>query len=193
MTTMWRIGLAVVLITVAMAGLLHGTRAAVANAIYYRAKFGSLKDRPDKIIAACEQAHRLYPFQHRFCLWTAEQAYVDRFDAAGRERPDRLAAAETWCRRGLTLQPYSQALHLLNVRLTARASLRDAIDKWDEYVDWHFWDPYNHAVRVELYSRVGRFGEAAEALTWVRGSEYFQEARQTLDDAMRRDREWPLP
>ena len=123
------------------------------------------------------------------CTWCAEIAYRESVDSDGWEIPERLAIAEHWCRIGLTLNPHKRALHYLDVRLTSRTSLNDAIVKWERYVDWDFWDPFNHAELVRLYSDAGSFGKAADSLYWLEGSSYYREARQYYREAWRRELE----
>ena len=91
-----------------------------------------------------------------------------------------MAAAERWCDRGLKLNPFSSQLQRLKTRLLARTSLPDAIEQWEQYVDWHFWDPYHHAVRVDLHVRAGDVKRARAALIWLENTRYYREAQEKI-------------
>jgi hypothetical protein len=181
----------VALLVVSAVGAVHGVRAAAAQATYYRAKYGSARDRPLRILEVCRAAHRLYPFNYYFCAWAVEQAYHSAFTLPVDQAAARFALAEQWCATGLGLNPHKTQLRLFEARLLERESLAEATAAWEAYVDWHFWDPFNHAVLVEFYSKAGDYGKALQALEWVRGSEYAARAGQILQEAWDREREMP--
>jgi len=120
-------------------------------------------------------------------MWTADTAYDTAFDAGGRADDERLSIARRWCEIGLELNPFRRPLRVLKTGLLARDSLRDAIDYWERYVDWHFWDPGNHALLAELYAEDGDFGKAMQSLRWVQGSEHYEAVRSALQDAWRNE------
>ena len=62
-------------------------------------------------------------------------------------------------------------------------AIDEAIETWHAYLDWAFWDSFNHAVMVELYSQGGRYEDAMDELAWVRGPKDLAYARQTIKDA----------
>jgi len=167
------------LAAVGAAGTLHGLRAAAAQILYHQAKFGSARDNPRRILRRCEAAHRLYPFNYRFCGWAAEEAYYHPSPVP--------AAAAHWCDAGLRLNPYVRDLQVLKTRLLAERSLPRAIEHWEAYVDRNFWDPYHHALLAELHAHAGHFSEALESLKWVKGSPYFRETRRIVDEAWDRE------
>ena len=178
---------AAALAVLALAGTVWGVRAAASQILYFQSKYGAFKDNPERIDAVVERAHRLYPFNFYACIWCAETAYYRRFDDRDREIPERVESAKKWCRIGLDLNPYSSELRTLEVELLARTSLDKAIARWEEYVDWQFWEPYNHLVLVRLYCDAGRFGEAAEALAFTEGSRHHREARAYYREAWERE------
>ncbi|MCE9613011.1 MAG: hypothetical protein K8T26_01960 [Lentisphaerae bacterium] len=182
---MQRLGLAMVgliLVAVGLVGTRHGVRAGQAQSLYFRSKYGDWKDSPARIMAAAEQAHQLYPHNDELCIWAAETAYNRRFDG-GVESPVLLAAAATWTRRGLELNPYARPLRVLDVRMTERRSLPEAIRRWEEFVDWQYWEPGNHALLVELYARAGRYREALASLAVIKGRPYHAEAKRWIAHA----------
>ncbi len=174
-------GSACLLLASATIGLIHAVRATVAQGLYWQCKFGSVSSYPSwtRLSATqrrCEMAHRLYPYNYWFCIWTAELAWYSRLDPHGQEMVETMHVAELWCDRGLALNPWKSSLHLLKTRLLQRRNVADALHQWETYVNWHFWDPYHHAVLAELRALVGDFVGALESLDWVRGSSHYAEA-----------------
>jgi hypothetical protein len=189
----WRRALAVLggacLVVLSAAGLVHGTRAAVAQALYHQAKFGSANRYLAGILRRCEAAGRLYPWNYYFCSWAAGQAYARRDDVNGAQRAARMRAAERWCDAGLSLNPYRSQLRLLKTRLLQAYDLAHAIRHWEAYVDWAFWYPHHHAVLAELYASAGDVEKAAGELRWVRGTRYEARVRRAVREALARERE----
>ena len=171
------------LLALGVVGVMHGLRAGRAQALYFKSKYGAWQHDLERILAAAQQAHALYPHNDELCIWTAETAYARREDAAGVEQPERVAAAARWCAEGLRLNPYASELRRLDVTLTERHSLPEAIRKWEAFVDWQYWEPYNHAVLVDLYARAGRYDDAQAALRLIRGHPFEAQARSALADA----------
>lgn len=169
-----------ILLAVSVLGIVHGIPASTAFVLYYQAKYGSASDNPRGIFRRCDRAFRLYPRNYYFAMFTARTAYCSSYDVDGDEAKQRLETASRWCKIGLKLNPYKRETRLVKARLLARDSVRDAIAYWEEYVDWHFWEPYNHSVLVELHARAGNFVKATESLKWVKGSEYYEKASRKL-------------
>ncbi len=169
---------------VGAAGAVHAGRAGSAELLYYRAKYGAWQHDADRGLAAVAKAHARYPWNYQHCIWAAETAFYGGWDEAGNERPGALDTATLWCRRGLDLNPYKSQLVLLDVRLTAYADLAAATRRWEAFVDWNYWDPHNHAVLVELYSRQGLYDKAIAALAMVNDRRLAQDARRHLQEAL---------
>jgi hypothetical protein len=172
-----RILAGVVLLLVGLSGAVWGARAALAQFMYCQSKFGRLRHDPDLVFALCKRASRLYPIDYYFCMWTAEKAYYSSLEPGLHRlwRDGRRQVAREWCERGLKLNFYKSPLRLLNTRLLAEDSLEDAIDYWHGFVEWQFWNPYNHAVMAELHARNGDRLRAEQELEWVKGSEFYRE------------------
>ena len=176
----------VVLLVVGLCGVVRGTRAGLGQFLYYHCKFGWFKQDPDVVFECCEWAHKLYPIDYYFCMWTAEKAYYSSLEPGvhpvWRDRRWRLAGE--WCERGLRLNPYKSPLRLLKTRLLAENSLGDAIGYWQRFVEWQFWNPYNHAVLAELYARQGDRGRAEQELGWVKDSKLREESAVKVEAAL---------
>jgi tetratricopeptide (TPR) repeat protein len=170
------VSLAAILAVLSVCGLVHGIRAALANTLYFQAKYGSEKDNPTAIFALYEQAHWWYPFNYNFCILAAETAYYSSFAVDPKEAARRRLLAARWCDTGLRLDFHKSQLRLLKTRLLATDSLPAAIRYWNDYVDWQYWEPYNHAVLVELYAQAGDFDKALESLALTKGSDSYNDA-----------------
>lgn len=163
--------------------IVHGIRAGVAQGLYFRAKFGSDREDLGRIVHGCKTACRLYPANYYFAMWTAETAYY-RWEA-DKGLDHALEAARKWCDAGLRVNHYRSSLRLLKMRLLRMDSTGEATTYWQEYVDWHFWNPHNHAVLAELYADSGRWGKAMQELRWVKGSPYYEHTRRTINGLWR--------
>lgn len=183
MTRLARVTVGLLLVALAAAGVPYSLRASVSQWTYYRAKYGDWREEPARVLVAAEQAHQAYPWNYNLCIWAAESAYYGHWDGALGDRAAAVRLAETWCGRGLALNPYKSQLRLLDVWLTTPHSLPEAIRKWEAYVDWHFWEPYNHAVLVDLYGRDGRYDQAMASLAFVKDRRLEAEARRKLREA----------
>jgi hypothetical protein len=174
------------LLVVCAAGVVHGVRAASAQWMYERAKYGADRSSLLRILALCESAQRLYPFNYYFCLWAATQA-CQASDVPGQGAAH--AAADRWCARGIALNPYNRKLQIIRARRLQGRAPRQAAAQWARYVDWQFWDPYNHSLLAELYADAGEVEQALAELEWARGSPYFAAARGRLLEAWEREKQ----
>ncbi len=186
MTRPIQLGVALALLTIAAIGTWHSVRAARAQILYFKSKYGADRHSLDRILSNSDTAHRLYPYNYRLCTWAAEAAWYSRYIAGDGELAVRAEAARLWADRGRELNAYVRELNLVKARYQADHAIEDAIETWRSYLDIDFWDSFNHAVMVELYSRAGRFEEAVAELAWVRepgDRDYAQQAIYKAFDA----------
>ncbi|MFC1497371.1 tetratricopeptide repeat protein [Verrucomicrobiota bacterium] len=148
--------------------------------MYFIARHNSYEHNPGSIVRRCEEAYGFYPYNYYFCMLTAETAFNNRFDYNGKELPERIEVLQYWCDKGLTLNPYKRELRTLKRFVLKRESLSSAIKYWENYVEWNFWDPDNHAVLVDLYAQAGNFGRAMESLRLAEKSEHYEKVRKKL-------------
>ncbi|MCX7591089.1 MAG: hypothetical protein N2255_05615 [Kiritimatiellae bacterium] len=192
MRPFWLVTFSALLLVFSGAGVIHGVRAGRAQVLYHDAKYSIAAHEPDGILRRCEVAQKLYPFNYYFHIWAAENAWRAYLGAAANEGRTRwLEAARFWCDTGLACNPYRSELRTLKMRLLAMDSVEEAIRYWRSYLDWHFWEPYNHALMVELYAKAGDFERAVAEMRWVRGSRHYEDARRILDEAWAREVRFP--
>ncbi|NQT94743.1 MAG: hypothetical protein HQ559_18450 [Lentisphaerae bacterium] len=187
-------GAGLLLLVLSLLYFVHGVRAGLSQVLYRSSHVllvrGSGADI-DTALARCETAYRIYPYSYHLCRWIASRAYALRRSPQGEEIPARIAAAKTWCDRGLMLNGRRRSLRVLAARLKARTSPEEALEDWNEYVKWDFWQPRNHAFTVDMAIAAGDLGRASEALRWVKGK-HRKRAAERLRRAWQRERELPL-
>jgi hypothetical protein len=173
----------VVLLAIASIGVWHACRTARAQYLYWRSKHGPDNRQADKVFSNCDRAYRLYPHNYRFSTWTAEKAWYGRYENGAEGTVDRVAIAKRWSTRGLGMNPHVRELQLVKARWLADESINEAILSWRSFLEREFWDSFNHAVMVELYSRGGRYEDALDELAWVKDPKDLAYARQTIQQA----------
>jgi hypothetical protein len=175
-------------------GLVQGLRCGAASWICLRLECGSAGDQPGISIRALSHASRawaLYPHNAHLCQWVAEKALYDGPGPDGLPEQRRLRIAALWCGRGLALMPRNRVLLLAHTRMLQRSDPAGAAAFWSRYVEWHFWDPFNHAVLAGLLARSGDFAGALKALELTAGSRWHEVAGNEVREAWERERRTP--
>jgi tetratricopeptide (TPR) repeat protein len=175
------------LVAVSVYGVCYGVQAGIAQAMYHEAEWGDARNDYDRVLNRCEESRALYPYNYNFSRWTAEKAFFTSFDVDKNEAEKRLAAAERWCDIGLAQNFYDSHLRLLKARLIERQSLANAIKYWEAYVDWQFFDQFNHSILAEMYAKSGDFEKAFDSLEWTKGSPYHDETAKKIKEAWYND------
>lgn len=185
--TTWKTCGGTLLVVLGLYGTHYGLRATRAYWLYHHAKYGAGQERLPVIMRAIEQAHRFYPHNYRFCTWAAQRAYEARPGRDGEERERLTRASENWTDVGLALNRYSGPLHLLKARLIQSRDPAAAAAWWARYLEWHFWEPYNHAVLFDLYLDAGNLEKAAQSLDWLENTAHFASASERYREAWRKE------
>lgn len=173
------------LLGLAFGHAVYGARAAAAQWTYFMCKYGREPATVRELLAAARRAHRWYPHNYYLAILAAERAHAA---AVARTPPDGelWRQAWLWCERGLAQNPWRSSLRWLKTRLLWREAPQEAIRYWEQFTDWNFWEPWNHAVLAELYAKVGEFEKADEALFWARGAPNYEDARRAVLEEARR-------
>ncbi len=169
------------LLALAVLGVVHGTRAAVAQASYHHAKYGTAVGDDEQIVERCRRAYAWYPWNYYFSIEAAERAYqAATGGGADAVRQKRLCQSQFWCERGLIQNPWRSQLRRLKTRFLWEVSPSEAIRYWEAHTQWQFWEPHNHRVLAELYAKAGDFERAEKSLKWTAGTPEFEPARQVV-------------
>lgn len=168
----------------ALAGMTYAACAGLSQWLYFSAKYGAGARNVDLALDRIAQAHRFYGANFFASTYAAEQAWHAAGRQADTEKAARLyAASERWCRTGLRQNNYDRSLRLRWAALLAREDVHAAIAYMETFLEWQFWDPWNHAVLAELYARAGELDAAQRALYWVRtDGRYIKQARRMVDE-----------
>jgi hypothetical protein len=152
-------------------GSVYSFRTAMAQGIYHDLKFGTDTVDFDGISDDARVAQHLYPVNYRLCSWVAQQAW-DQYAATGESHKMQLNEALEWSARAVELNPYPRDIRESRRKSLEETNLAEAITDWSAFVDWNFWDPYNHAVLLELFVKANNLEGAFSELKWVRGTPY---------------------
>ncbi len=174
----------------------YGIRAGIAQTIYHKAKVrtallaASLESDngetkypakyDDYIMDQCDKAQRLYPYNYRLLAWGADEAFNHSQKVASGDRQEYINVAETLCNNGLSLNRYMMPLPFIKMQLLCLTSIKDGTEYWEQFVEWDYWNSYNHAVLAGLYAAGGKFGKAMQSLQFIKGTEDYAEANKIV-------------
>lgn len=161
-------------------GMWRGLTAGAAQICYYRAKYGSVRLDLSQALQLCHKAYQLYPHNYYFSILAAETAYWES-EKSKVDRKRWLRESSLWCDRGLRQNVWKSQLRRLHVRLLWLESPHKAIRSWEEYTEWNFWEPYNHAVLAGMYAKAGDFEKAEAELLWTIGTAQAEGARREVE------------
>jgi hypothetical protein len=175
----------------------YAIRAGHAQVIYYQAKNGKtlpvISNGGNKsIFSQCQKAQLLYPHNYRLFLWSAEEVFNRSIEVAGDEQKEYRKVAGILCDRGLDLNCYLMPLPLIKTQLLSLKSIKEGIGYWEKYVEWDYWNSYNHAVLAGLYAADGKFGKAMQSLQFIKGTEDFAAADKIVQDYWKADSAMPV-
>lgn len=174
-------------------GTVFAARATWAYTAYQRAKYLMPPGQADAALRLADRTHAAFPWNYFLCMLAAETAYDKWQTAASGHGGDFRRSAAFWTEEGLRLNPYKRPLRYIQAHLLAEHAPLEAALAWERYVDWHFWDPYNHAVLVHLHALAGRYHDALRSLELIRGTREERMARRALRAAWQRERSAPPP
>ncbi len=170
-------------------GAAVGVRAAVAQKLYKRAKYGHfLETRLERlpptdaaaVLRDCERAQRLHPHNYYFPVLASIRALEQALAASEPAVFDRaFRNAEYWNRVALARHPTQiEALQVRCRLLQERGEAKAAAAFWQRHaLEREFWNPDRHAFYVELLLKAGEETRAIEAARWLRGGETLRQVR----------------
>ncbi len=168
------------LLAMSALGVVHGSRAALAQDCYRRAKYGAASGEVGQILVLARRAYAWYPWNYRFSIEAAEKAYRAAETGGEATRKDLRLQSQFWCERGVVQNRWKSQLRRLKTRFLWESSASEAIRYWEAHTDWQFWEPYNHAVLAELYARAGDFDQAERSLKWTEGTVEYESTRRLV-------------
>ncbi len=172
--------LAVGIGAIGLLGAISSVRFAVSSLFYRQARFvrhaggGDYLARASKL---AQTAYKMDEWNHPFWSWLSD-GLVTAYGTSG--DPDILAGAALWSKRGLAANSYGWRLSVTRAKVLAETSPDEAVRFWERYVEWHYWEPFNHAYLAELHARAGDTGRALHVLRRIEGMPYHEQARQIV-------------
>lgn len=186
--------IACVLIVAGAFWLLHASKAAVAQRMYRKAKFGFflghngpiLKESPGvtdgkQAAAMAFRAAELYPHNHYFASYVASRALADAAVATtSEEYNDSIKRAVYFSRLAVSLNPTGEEARMLYAySLAENGDIAEAIDFWEHnVVEREFWNDSNHEILARLCLRSSspeHLKKAAGEMPFVRDAELRKE------------------
>ena len=171
---------------VSIAGIIHGIHACLAQNLYFRVRYGVLKESDaESILAACERSYQLYPFNYNLCSIATDVAFLEADRASDQVLRGRLLSdSGKWCERGLALNTYSRDLNLRKAGLLGAGGggASKAAAHWERYTDWQYWNPVNHYILGQMYIWAGELEKAKRCAVLVDKWEYGALLMEAIDD-----------
>lgn len=182
----------IILLSISAFYTVYSVRTGAAQVIYIQAKntqtvHNAFVAEKDDIFRQCQKAQRLYPYNHLLLSWGAEEAFARSETSTGAEKVYYIDLADKLCDRGLALNPYLMPLPFIKTKLLCMRSIDDATTYWETYVEWDYWNSYNHAVLSGLYAADGKFGQAISSLQLIKGTEDYAAADKVLQNYWKAD------
>ena len=181
-----RVCLSLILMGLGAYGVVHSAIALAAQSGHYAVRLGILGAHPHgkvdsgAILKLSDRFHSWYPYDYRLCVWIGEGAFYGWGGSPDTHDGPLLDVASVWCERGLSMNPHSRSLRLLRTRVLELEAPSDAAAYWEDFVEWDFWDPFNHAVLAGLAARAGGFVKALRSLEMTRNSPYYDDTRKDI-------------
>ena len=166
-------------------GTIYCCSTTVAQALFFRARLESTPAKTQAMLRTAELAHRLYPFNYGLCVLCADTAFLGSLNAAGADGDALLESARTWCERGLALNSYDRRLvfRKMGILGATENTHAAALELWEQYTDWDFWNPDNHFYLGMMYVMSGNLEKARESVNWARGSAYYSRLVRSIEEA----------
>lgn len=161
----FRMVVACLLLVAGFFGVIHSVRAAVAQCLYLKTKYGffrGLKREVRNLDGGLEvgvrayRAYDLYPANYYFPSYAAKCAMSDASRAASSvEFKTHLDRSLYFAKLAVALNPYdAEARSVYAFALAEKGRLSEAIQYWrDDVVEREFWNSGNHDVLARLYLR----------------------------------------
>ncbi len=172
--------LAVAIGVIGLWGAIASVRFTFSSLVYRHARFARHSGGEGAVRRAAElaqSAYRIDPDNHPFWSWLSD-GLVAAYGASG--DPDMLAGAALWSERGLAANRFGWRINVTRAKVLAEKSPDEAVRFWGLYVDWHYWEPFNHAYLAELHARAGDTGSALHVLRRIEGLPYHKQTLQIV-------------
>lgn len=175
----------VILIAAGIYGVIYSVKATKAQVLYTLSRYSDKADSmsPEEIYSNYKAAMKLYPYNFYFSAYAGEKFFYNFSNYSEDELKDIVENVKSIAEDGIKINPYNSQLVYLHMRMLERTSVAKALEYWKKYVDWVFWNDYNHSVLAELYAKNGMYDKAFDQLKFLERSKYLEHTRHVIDDA----------
>lgn len=161
-------------------GAWYSWRAAQAQTVYARMKFGDLQDEGFEVKhPLAESAHAIYPHNYYLTEYLASLAFK-KYQQDPRDSR-YLDLAHRWLDDSLEQNRYLRESRWLEAKILGVDDPRLAARVWSDYVERVFWNSWNLAGLVYWQALAGERKKAEATLELLKGRPHYQWAADTLN------------
>jgi len=176
----------IVLLLFGLLGARYSINATRAQVMYAKSRYaqGSKSLTPESVYSNYVYAANLYPYNFYFSAYAGENFFYNISNYNSREAAENLEIIKEIAADGIEINPYNSQLIYLHMRMLETESPKAALDYWQKFVDWYFWNDYNHSVLAELYAKSGMYEKAMNELKYLeKNPKLLDHTKHLIDDA----------
>ena len=176
----------IILVFLGLFGVNYSINASRAQALYAQSRYSQQATElsPENIYSNYLHAKKLYPWNFYFSAYTGETFFYSLSKYKGDDIVQHNEFIKDIASHGLKTNPYNTQLIYLNMRMLQLESPKLALEYWLLFVDWCFWNGYNHSVLAELYAKSGMYENALNELKYLEKSpKLLDHTKHLVDDA----------
>jgi hypothetical protein len=176
----------IVFVLIGLFGIRHSINATKAQVIYAKSRYakGSKKLSPEEVYSNYIYAVNLYPYNFYFAAYAGEKIFYNLHNYKGQELEEKTEIVKDIAGDGIKINSYNSQLIYLHMRMLEKDSPWAALACWKKFVDWYFWNDYNHSVLAELYAKSGMYEKAMNELKYLeKNPKLLDHTKRLIDDA----------
>ena len=176
----------IVLVLVGLLGVNYSINATKAQVMYAKSRYtqGSKSLSPELVYSNYVSVANLYPYNFYFSAYAGEKLFYNISNSNSQEAAEKLEIIKDIASNGIKINPYNSQLVYLHMRMLEKESPKAALDYWQKFVDWYFWNDYNHSVLAELYAKSGMYEKAMNELKYLeKNPKLLDHTKHLIDDA----------
>lgn len=175
-----------VLVLAGLFSIGYSIKATKAQVMYAKSRYSQSGKSlsPDLVYSNYVYASNLYPYNFYFSAYAGEKFFYNISNYKSQEAAEKLKIVKNIASYGAEINPYNSQLIYLHMRMLETESPKVALDYWQKFVDWYFWNDYNHSVLAELYAKSGMYEKAMNELRYLeKNPKLLDHTKHLIDDA----------
>ena len=176
----------IVFVLAGLFGIGYSIKATKAQVIYAKSRYSKSSKNlsPELVYSNYVYASNLYPYNFYFSAYAGEFFFYNLASYKGQKALGKLAIIRDIASDGIKINPYNSQLIYLHMRMLETESPKVALEYWQKFVNWYFWNDYNHSVLAELYAKTGMYEKAMNELKYLESNpKLFDHTKHLIDDA----------